>query len=162
MPGNPLKTRLRTFVNYLLRFVLAGVFLYASYDKLLHPDVFAERIVDYQLVPYPIVNLLAVFIPILEIALAVLLIAGVWTRASALLSLVLLSLFIFAISFAIARGIPLYGCGCFFTTAVIEPVSWLSMWREALLILCALFLYLIALAESISSASALAVNSKIG
>jgi len=129
------------FLNHTLRVALGAIFLYASYDKLLHPDIFAERIADYRVLPHPLVNLVAVWIPILEITLAILLLAGIWTRACALLASVLVSLFIGVISSAIIRGIPLYGCGCFITSASSESVSWLSMWREGLILACALVLY---------------------
>ncbi|MGB6376886.1 MAG: MauE/DoxX family redox-associated membrane protein, partial [Syntrophobacteria bacterium] len=43
-----------------LRMVLGCVFIYASLDKIRHPDLFAEAVYNYQLLPEVAVNLVAI------------------------------------------------------------------------------------------------------
>lgn len=140
--------RLLLFLSYFLRLILAAVFIYASYDKLVHPDVFAERIVDFRILPYSIVNFTAIFLPVLESIPSVFLLIGVWTRAIILLFSTLLFIFIGAMSSVIIRGIELYGCGCFVTAPTAEKLGWLSMWREGTLLACAVTLYILELKRS--------------
>jgi len=44
----------------LFRLLAGGVFVYASVDKILHPDQFAIAVNNYQLLPEPFVNVFAV------------------------------------------------------------------------------------------------------
>ncbi|MGA8240229.1 MAG: MauE/DoxX family redox-associated membrane protein [Desulfobacterales bacterium] len=39
-----------------LRLLLGTVFLYASYDKILHPQAFAQAVYNYQILPDMAVN----------------------------------------------------------------------------------------------------------
>jgi len=47
----------------LSRLLLGGIFVYASYDKILHPVPFAEIIYNYQILPDVLVNLVSLFLP---------------------------------------------------------------------------------------------------
>ncbi|MDH3555163.1 MAG: DoxX family membrane protein, partial [Deltaproteobacteria bacterium] len=49
-----------------LRIVLGWVFIYASLDKIRHPDLFAEAVYNYQLLPEVAVNLVAICLPWVE------------------------------------------------------------------------------------------------
>ena len=42
---------------------------YASYDKILHPQAFALAVFNYQLLPEPTINLIALILPWLELLL---------------------------------------------------------------------------------------------
>ena len=109
----------RPALHWLCALVLGGVFVYASYDKILHPGDFARIMYHYQIVgpskllPPLLPNLLAVTLPWVELVAGVLLIVGVWRREAAGLSGVLLVVFILAVSSALLRGINLENCGCF-------------------------------------------------
>jgi hypothetical protein len=46
-----------------LRIVLGCVFIYASLDKIRHPDLFAEAVYNYQLLPEVAINLWAIWLP---------------------------------------------------------------------------------------------------
>jgi len=50
-------TALTRTLFLLSRLFLGGIFVYASYDKLLHPVPFAEIVYNYQILPDPLVNL---------------------------------------------------------------------------------------------------------
>jgi putative oxidoreductase len=124
-----------------LRLILGGVFIYAAWDKLIHPDYFAENIMDYEMVPKSLVNLMAVWLPALELVLGICLVAGFWTQAVALLLGGLCAVFIGAIAVALLRGIPLHACGCFSTEAGTGLRDWLSLWQEGLILVACAFLY---------------------
>jgi len=48
------------------RLVMAGIFLYASIDKIAHPAAFAKDIYNYQILPDALINLTALLLPWLE------------------------------------------------------------------------------------------------
>lgn len=98
-----------------LRVLVAGVFLYASHDKILHPADFASIIKDYRLLPDVLVNPAAIILPWLELILGGLLLAGKWLEGALFLVNALLILFWAALVANVFRGIDI-GCGCFSTS----------------------------------------------
>ena len=96
----------------LCRLVLGGVFIYASLDKIAHPAEFAKAIGNYHVLPFGLENLLALFLPWLELIPGILLIAGIMVDGATILIISMNIVFIFAISQALARGISIE-CGCF-------------------------------------------------
>jgi len=110
------------------RLVLGGVFIYASLDKIRHPELFAEAVYNYQLSPEVAVNLVALWLPWLELLSGGLLVLGVWVRGS-----------LAALGINLARGLDIH-CGCF-TTQGSGPMTILTLFRDALFLLLALFLF---------------------
>ncbi|NMC49328.1 MAG: DoxX family membrane protein [Desulfovibrio sp.] len=98
----------------LLRMLMAGIFLYASYDKILHPADFAAIIKDYRILPDILVNPAAIILPWLEMILGLLLLAGKWLEGALFLVNALMLLFWTALVVNAFRGIDI-GCGCFST-----------------------------------------------
>lgn len=98
----------------LLRMFVAGIFLFASYDKILHPADFASIIKDYRILPDILINPAAIILPWLELMLGVLLVAGKWLEGSLFLVNALMLLFWTALAVSAFRGIDI-GCGCFST-----------------------------------------------
>ena len=96
----------------LCRLVLGGVFIYASLDKIANPAEFAKAIGNYHVLPFGLENLLALFLPWLELLTGILLIAGIMVDGATILIISMNIVFIFAISQALARGISIE-CGCF-------------------------------------------------
>jgi len=97
-----------------LRMLVAGIFLYASYDKILHPADFAAIIKDYRILPDILVNPAAIVLPWLELILGLLLAAGKWLEGALFLVNALLLVFWTALVVNAFRGIDV-GCGCFST-----------------------------------------------
>jgi len=122
-----------------LRVGIGVVFVYASIDKVVHPDQFAEIMKDYELLPKAVVNAAALWLAWLEVVLGVFLIAGVWVRAAALMVTALTVIFIGGVSVALTRGIGLH-CGCFSTDPGGDARTWASLWQEGLLLLACLWL----------------------
>lgn len=109
-------------VPTLIALALGGIFLYASYDKILHPADFARIVYHYQLIgpsqhigPWA-PNLLAVTLPWIEGVAGLMLLTGFWRREAALVTSGLLVVFIGAVAAALLRGIDIENCGCFSVT----------------------------------------------
>ncbi|GAB6094629.1 DoxX family membrane protein [Desulfatiferula olefinivorans] len=96
----------------LARWILGGVFVYASIHKITDPGSFARIIYGYQLVPGVLINALAIVMPYVEFYGGVCLVLGVFPRAAAVLIEGLLAVFIAAIAVNLVRGHE-FDCGCF-------------------------------------------------
>jgi uncharacterized membrane protein YphA (DoxX/SURF4 family) len=94
------------------RLGLAGVWLWAGLAKVLAPNEAVRAAAAYRLLPDVLVKPVAWGLPFAEVALGVLLLLGIRTRVAAIVSLVLLALFVTAVASAWARGLQI-DCGCF-------------------------------------------------
>ena len=120
-----------------LRLVLGAVFVYAAYTKLRQSWLlFALSIDSYQLLPPWAVETLARTLPWFELALGLLLVAGLWLRYTSIAATAILTLFfcVMVVSYAGGGGID---CGCF---GVGEAVSARTLARDGLLLAGALAL----------------------
>ncbi|MDD2236033.1 MAG: hypothetical protein PHG65_02350 [Kiritimatiellae bacterium] len=121
-------------VVWLVRLVLAGVFLTAAVPKILHPGDFALSVFRYQLAPYGVVNLTAIFLPVIELCSALALLTIPRLRDAALCVMAgMLSLFTAAMLLNIWRGIDI-SCGCFSQDASAGPMGWLNVARNVTLL----------------------------
>lgn len=119
------------------RLVVAGVFLWAGVPKLLDPAGFAQDISNYNLLPDAVVGYVAAIVPVVEIVVALALVAGVEAKGAAVVAGAMLAVFAAAMGQAMARGIDL-SCGCFGNAAE-ATVGWGSIARNAgLIAACAL------------------------
>jgi len=98
------------YLSVALRFFLGGIFIYASIDKILNPALFARAVFNYEMLPYWAVNFFALIMPWVEFAAGVLLVLGLFTRASSSLILAMLVMFGIAITQALLRGLEI-DCG---------------------------------------------------
>ena len=121
------------------RIVLGGVFIYASLDKISHPELFAEAVYNYQLSPEVAVNLVALCLPWLELLSGGLLVLGVWVRGSSLILGGLVVVFLAALVINLGRGLDIH-CGCF-TTQGSDPMTIFTLFRDSLFLVLALFLF---------------------
>jgi len=103
--GNPI-------LGLICRLVLGGVFIYASIDKILHPDQFARIVFNYHLVPANLINIFAVVLPWVEMGAGIFLILGIWPRASGTILTTLTVIFVIALAINWFRGVSIE-CGCF-------------------------------------------------
>ncbi len=94
------------------RICLGLMFIYASLDKIAHPEEFAKQIGYYKALPFGLENVLAIVLPWTELIVGICLIAGLLVDGATLLSIIMMLVFILAISQAILRGIDIT-CGCF-------------------------------------------------
>jgi len=103
---------LKELISLASRLFVAGVFLYAAYDKVWQPAAFAQAVAEYELVPLWLVNSSSAILAWLELMVGALLVFGVAIRAAALWSSGLLVFFIGLMIYAGLTGAG-YDCGCF-------------------------------------------------
>lgn len=120
------------------RLILGGVFVFASFDKILHPASFAEAVHRYQILPDGLINLTAIVLPWQELVLGSFLILGFWIPGTVLMSNLLLIAFMGALLFNMARGLDI-GCGCFSIASESSMDFW-TILRDAFFLILALFL----------------------
>ena len=126
------------FLNFALRLAIAAVFLWASLDKIAHPDRFADIVNDYNLMPAWGVNPFALVLPWVEVVVALFLVLGIWMPSAALLATGMTVMFMVAITWALAQGYSDLHCGCFTTSQEGKGEAWGLLWRDAaLLVACA-------------------------
>jgi uncharacterized membrane protein YphA (DoxX/SURF4 family) len=114
------RVRLLDIVGTLARLGLAAVWLISGGLKAADLDQTYVAVRAYDVLPTAAVEVVAVMLPFLELALGLLLLVGVGTRAAAVLSAVLLVVFIAGVSQAWARGLSI-DCGCFGGGGAVEP-----------------------------------------
>jgi uncharacterized membrane protein YphA (DoxX/SURF4 family) len=94
------------------RAVLAAVFAWAGIAKMADADAAVRAVRAYRILPETMVRSVAWGLPFIEVAVAVLLLAGIATRLSAGVGFALMAAFFVAIASAWARGLQI-DCGCF-------------------------------------------------
>jgi hypothetical protein len=136
--------RLKTAVIPLgVRLFLGFVFLYASFDKILHPAAFAEIIYYYRILPESLIHWVAIILPWVELLLGCFLILRVWLPGGSFLSTLLLLIFLGSVAFNMARGLDIR-CGCFSTSEECihgVPMLWYVV-RDTAFFLLSLYLFL--------------------
>lgn len=119
--------------------MLGLVFIYASYDKILHPAAFARIINNYKILPNELVNLSAIFLPWLELIIGCLLLSGIWLPGAVFISYVLLMLFFCMLIYNKVRGLDV-NCGCFSTGPESNSHSNLYIIRDFIFVIIAGYL----------------------
>jgi uncharacterized membrane protein YphA (DoxX/SURF4 family) len=136
------RPRTLDLVGPLARLALGGVMLVAGVLKVTKPEVSARAVQAYQLLPFDLATYVGYGLPILEIVIGLLLVAGLFTRAGAAVAGVLLVAFIVGIASAWARGLSI-DCGCFGEGGTIDPSATRyleEIIRDVGLVLCATWL----------------------
>jgi uncharacterized membrane protein YphA (DoxX/SURF4 family) len=107
-----------------VRVAAAAVWLVAGAAKVGELEHFHDQVDQYKLLPHALEAPFAYSLPFVELLVGLYLLAGLWTRAAALLGCFLMVLFLIAQGQAWARGLSL-DCGCFgsLTHERIGPVS---------------------------------------
>jgi uncharacterized membrane protein YphA (DoxX/SURF4 family) len=116
VPGAPLQRWLTT----LARLVLGTVMLVAGALKVASPDDAVRAVQAYRLLPYAATHPVGYGLPLLEIVVGLLLILGLGTRVAAVLTGVLMVVYIAAIISVWVRGLSI-DCGCFGGGGTITP-----------------------------------------
>lgn len=128
------QARWQTTTAWIISVFIAALFALAAFPKVTHPAEFATAVYRYHLLPDGWVNLFAVYMPWTEAVLALALVLGTRFRKGALLlSILLLVLFIVAMSINLYRGVNI-ACGCFSVASTAESMSWLNIARNIALI----------------------------
>jgi uncharacterized membrane protein YphA (DoxX/SURF4 family) len=103
---------LRNLIGLLARLILGVALVVAGALKVTHPAVSAQAVRAYQIFSYDVAGYVGYALPVVEILIGLLLVAGLFTRVCAVVGALLMVAFIVGISSAWARGLAL-DCGCF-------------------------------------------------
>ncbi len=102
------------WLELIVRFLVGGTFVYASFDKILHPADFALAISHYRLLPGDLLHVFALLVPWVELVAGLGMILGFARRGASALVTAMLVMFVAAIVSALARDLDI-SCGCFST-----------------------------------------------
>lgn len=129
------------WLHRLLGLALGGVFLYAAHDKILDPQSLVTIIWGYRILPPGPINILAIFMPWLELLVGVGLATGFKRQGAAFVAGGLLLMFTAALFVNAVRGINV-ACGCFSTSAQDVHNAWLLALRDVPMLLAAIVMAL--------------------
>jgi uncharacterized membrane protein YphA (DoxX/SURF4 family) len=122
------------WVEIVARLVLGATFIYASFYKIIAPAEFAKMVYGYGLFPGELINLIAIFLPFVELIAGLALIIGFYPRSAAMIIVAMLILFILISSINIARGYE-FDCGCFSVNRLFPTESaWVTIARDLILL----------------------------
>jgi len=99
-------------LGLLARLVLGGVLIVAGGLKVTSPAVSARAVRAFQILPFDLAGYVGYALPVVEIMIGLLLVAGLFTRVSAVVGGLLMLAFLIGISSAWVRGLTI-DCGCF-------------------------------------------------
>jgi hypothetical protein len=123
------------------RLLLGVVFVYASYDKILHPHAFAQAVYSYQLLSDELINITALLLPWLELLLGLCLLFNIWLPGAVVNTTGLLLVFLGALIFNQLRGLDIH-CGCFSTEVTEGPAGLGTVLRDIGFFIASLYLLL--------------------
>jgi len=116
-------------VSLICRLVFGIIFIYASLDKMQSPEQFARIVYNYHLLPSSLINIFSLILPISEMLSGILLILGLFYKGSRNYLVIILLIFIAAISINVFRGISLE-CGCFTVSSKAKSHGWSLVLRD--------------------------------
>ena len=116
-------TRWQPWLTTAARLFLAGVFVWSGWPKLLDPEGTVRSVRAFQILPETVVPAFAYALPVVELAIALLLAVGLFSRLAALAFAGMMAMFLVGIVSAWTRGLSI-DCGCFGNTGtfVADPV----------------------------------------
>lgn len=129
------------WIFLICRLLLGLVFVYASYDKILHPQAFALAVFNYQILPETAINLIALILPWLELLLGLCLLFGILLPGSTVMGSGLLIIFLAALTYNHIRGLDIH-CGCFSTEVQEGPAGLGTVLRDLGFLAISLYLLL--------------------
>ncbi|HZY98961.1 MAG TPA: MauE/DoxX family redox-associated membrane protein [Candidatus Baltobacteraceae bacterium] len=97
---------------FVVRIIVGGLLLATGILKIGHPAELASAIAGFRLLPAGAVGPMALALPYVELVLGAYLVAGLFTRAAAVVSAIQFGVYAGAIASAVVRHIPA-NCGCF-------------------------------------------------
>ena len=110
--GPPGRARLADLIGLLARLTLGVVLMVAGGLKVTSPKVSAMAVRAFQILPYDLAGYVGYALPVVEVAVGLLLVAGLFTRAAAVVGGLLMLAFVIGIISAWTRGLSI-DCGCF-------------------------------------------------
>lgn len=121
------------------RLVPAGLLLWAGLAKAFERQESILAVSAYEVLPDPLIEPVAVLLPWVEIAVALLLVAGLFVRFAGIATAALAGVFIAGMAQAKARGLAI-DCGCFGGGGAGQGVTWWDILRDIPILLAGLYL----------------------
>jgi len=112
-------------LRILIRLGLSLVFAWAAIGKIMDPRAFLDAVNSYHLLAAPAAAIVAVWLPCLELTLAIALWSGKFSRSAACMLALLCVVFLGALLQAWLRGINVT-CGCFGDPSVVQGIGYLG------------------------------------
>lgn len=106
------KTAVFEWISTVVRLAMAGILIFAAIPKLQDIPQSVRAVRAYKLLPGELVELTGTLLPVLELLLAVFLLAGLFTRIAAIVWLAMMAAFLFGVIWAWVQGYSI-DCGCF-------------------------------------------------
>jgi uncharacterized membrane protein YphA (DoxX/SURF4 family) len=110
------------YLQFVLRFIIGAMFIYVAYNKFINPEEFAKAIKNYDMLPFWVINIMAIILPYIELFSGLFLILGIYKKGSSAIIALSLIVFIIALTTAFARGLNI-DCGCGFSSLIQETAS---------------------------------------
>ena len=105
-----------------VQIALGVLFVAASLPKIVDPPSFAHMIYNYKIIPWALINPMALIMPWIELLCGLALILGIWKGTARTIIAALLLTFIASIGINLARGNAI-DCGCFDVSAANKTVD---------------------------------------
>ena len=131
-------SQIRKFAPLAIRFLIGGLFIYAGAMKAYDPRTFQGEVHGFMILPHFMEPVVALYLPWLELACGICLIARTLYAGSLLILTILMVVFTIAIAQAQMRGLDI-NCGCFGADTAKANYPWLLFRDTAML---AMVLYL--------------------
>lgn len=145
-PDSRLKTisewKGHAWISMLFRWILGFIFLAACFYKIKEPAQFALSIATYEILPLPLINVMAIVLPWVELTAGLMLIVGFQVRPAALMVAGMMTMFLVALTIALGSGQDM-SCGCFASTDTGDSINGLTLVRDSLLLLIAAYVLLL-------------------
>lgn len=103
---------LQPWLSLVVRLSMAGILIAAAIPKMMDIDQSVRAVRAYRLLPEAVVPLFGTVLPYFELVLALVLLAGIFTRWTAIIWLIMMAAFVFGVAWAWAKGYSI-DCGCF-------------------------------------------------
>jgi uncharacterized membrane protein YphA (DoxX/SURF4 family) len=132
------------------RIVLGAIFIYAAISKLGAPQDFADSIAAYHLVPGTVISVMALGLPLFELACGLFLLTGYFCTTGLLSVIGMLVLFLAALLVAVVRGLPVE-CGCFGAHSWLDANPLVALARDGVLLAGAVYAYRHCLARELEA-----------
>jgi putative oxidoreductase len=140
--------RYSRYIEWTLRLIIGGVFIYAGWVKRNDGVDFADSVASFRMLPTLLVMPLTLTIPPFEIAAGAMVLTGLWKRVGTLGLLLMSATYCIALATALARGITV-NCGCF-GASVVGANPWVDLGRDLLLAAgCAILYGLVASSDRV-------------
>ena len=117
------------FLTIAFRLIVGGIFVIASYHKILDTPAFAVTVEGYDILPDFLVTPFSYALAYAELIFGLMLIVGYKTRFASVMMIVMLVVFIIAIGINMARGEE-EACGCFGVEEGGTELGWKTIIRD--------------------------------